>query len=140
MDENILELLYCSFDSKLSQDEQIKLNHALEKSKELQSHKEEMLKIRNSLRSDNPQKFGYLFADRVMKKIKNLEEKSKDELFFDSIISIFRPIAIAATFLLVFLVSYNIISENGNIFNGYQESQEIDIAEAFNPFNELTLE
>ncbi|MCK5033590.1 MAG: hypothetical protein KAS18_08145, partial [Calditrichia bacterium] len=78
--------------------------------------------------------------DKVMQKIKNLEEKSKDELFFDSIISIFRPIAIAATFLLVFLVSYNLINENGNLFNNTQQSVDITLAEAFDPFTELTTE
>ncbi len=140
MDEEILELLYRSFDSYLNPDEQKTLEYALENSKELKSHKAEMLKMRNSLRLNNPQKFGYLFADKVMQKIKNLEEKSKDELFFDSIISIFRPIAIAATFLLVFLVSYNIISENGNLFNGTQQSVDITLAEAFDPFTELTTE
>ena len=140
MDEKILQLLYRSFDSNLNQDEQKTLEYALANSKELNTHKEEMLKMRNSLRSDNPQKFGYLFADKVMQKIKNLEEKSKDELFFDSIISIFRPIAIAATFLLVFLVSYNIISENGNLFNNTQQSVDITLAEAFDPFTELTTE
>ena len=140
MDEKILELLYRSFDSNLNPDEQKILEYALANSKELKSRKEEMLKMRNSLRSDNLQKFGYLFADKVMQKIINLEEKSKDELFFDSIISIFKPIAIAATFLLVFLVSYNIISENGNLFNGNQQSIDITLAEAFDPFNELTTE
>ena len=95
MDEKILELLYRSFDSVLSQNEQNKLDQALDKSKELISHKEKMLKMRNSLKSDPQKKFGYMFADEIMGKIKKLEEKSKDELFFDSIISVFRPIAIA---------------------------------------------
>ncbi len=140
MDEKILELLYRSFDSKLSRDEQNKLRQALEKSEELKSHKEELLKMRNSLKSDKPQGFGYLFADKIIQKIKNLEEKSKDELFFDSIISVFRPMAIAATFLLVFLVSYNVIIENGNLFNSSQQSMDITLAEAFDPFNELTTE
>jgi acetylglutamate kinase len=140
MDEKNLELLYRSFDSELNQSEQKKLDKALENSKELKSHKEEMLKMRNSLKSENPQNFGYMFADKVMGKINKLDEKSIDEQYFDSIISIFRPIAIAATFLLVFLVSYNVISENGNIFNGSQQSQDITLAEAFDPFNELIME
>ena len=140
MDEKILELLYRSFDSELSQDEQNKLKQALEKSEELKSHKEEMLKMRKSLKPNNPHGFGYMFADKVMQKIKNLEEKSTDELFFDSIISVFRPIAIAATFLLILLISYNVISKNGNLFNGTQQSQDITLAEAFDPFNELTVE
>ena len=131
MDEKILELLYRSFDSELSQDEQNKLRQALEKSEELKSYREEMLKMRKSLKPNNPQGFGYMFADKVMLKIKNLEEKSTDELFFDSIISVFRPIAIAATFLLIFLISYNVISEKGNLFNGTQQSQDITLAEAF---------
>ena len=140
MDEKTLELLYRSFDSNLNPDEQKILEYALENSKELKSHKEELLKMRNSLKSDKPQGFGYLFADKIMQKINNLEEKSKDELFFDSIISVFRPMAIAATFLLVFLVSYNVIIENGNLFNGSQQSMDITLAEAFDPFNELTTE
>lgn len=140
MDEKILELLYRSFDSNLNPNEQKILEKALEKSEELKAHKKEMLKMRSSLKSDNPQKFGYMFADKVMQKINNLEEKSTDELFFDSIISVFKPIAIAATFLLVFLVSYNVFSENGNLFNGSQELQNITLAEVFDPFNEFTTE
>ena len=140
MDEKILDLLYRSFDSELTQDEQNKLDQSLAKSKELESHKKEMLKMRNSLKRKSPQGFGYMFADKVMEKISHLENKSSDELFFDSIISVFRPIAIAATFIAIFLVSYNVISENGNLFNGTQQSQDITLAEAFDPFNEITTE
>ncbi len=57
MDEKILELLYRSFDSELSRDEQNKLRQALEKSEELKSHKEEMLKMRKSLKTYNPKGF-----------------------------------------------------------------------------------
>jgi hypothetical protein len=140
MDEKILELLYNSLDCNLNPDQQKTLDEALENSFELRSRKEEMLKIRNSLKSENSQKFGYMFAEKVMKEIKNLDEKSNDELFFDSIISVFKPLAFAATFLMIFLVSYNIISENGYLFNSKQESIEITLVEAFDPFNELSME
>jgi hypothetical protein len=74
-----------------------------------------------------------------MQKIKTLEQKSTDELFFESILSVFKPIAFAATFLLVFWISYNFIND-GNLFNASQNSADITLAEAFDPFNELTTE
>ena len=136
MDKKILELLYRSFDSDLKHDEQKMLNKALEKSEDLKSQKEEILKMRASLKKNKSQSFGYMFADKVMQKIHKIEEESEEQLFFDSIISIFRPLAIAATFLLVFLLSYQMISENGNLINDSQ----ITLAEVFDPFNEYTTE
>ena len=140
MDEKILELLYRSFDSDLKPDEQKKLDKALKNSKELLSYKEEILKMRTSLKQTETQSFGYMFADKVMHQINKLEDKSKDEQFFDSIISVFRPLAIAAAFLLVFLVSYNMITENGNLFYDSREIQDITLAEVFDPFNEFSME
>jgi hypothetical protein len=140
MDDKILGLLYRSFDSKLNPDEQDILEQALQSSKELKSQKEEMIKLRNSLKPNNSQGFGTMFADKVMQKIRNLEVKSNEELFFDSIISVFRPLAIAATVILVFLISYDIVSKNGKLLNSVQNSQDITLAEAFDPFNELTTE
>jgi len=140
MDEKFLELLYRSFDSELKPDEQEKLEKALNNSEELKSQKEEILKMRASLKQNESQSFGYMFADKVMNKISKAEKKSTDELFFDSIIYVFRPMAIAATFLLVFLVSYNMLSDNGNLFNESQEIQDITLAEVFDPFNEFSME
>lgn len=140
MDEKILELLYRSFDRNLKPDEREKLDAALENSEELQTHKEEILKMRASLKQNRTESFGYMFADKVMKKIKRIEEKSKDELFFDSIISIFRPLVIAATFLLVFLISYSVISDNSGLFNDSQDVHDITLAEVFDPFNEFSVE
>jgi hypothetical protein len=140
MDDKILELLYRSFDSELNLDEQKILERGLQNSEELKSQKEEMIKLRDSLKQNNPQGFGTMFADKVMRKIRNLEVKSNEELFFDSIISVFRPLAIAATFILVILISYDIVSENGKLLNSVQNSQDITLAEAFDPFNELTTE
>jgi len=140
MDEKILELLYRSFDSDLKPDEQEKLDEALENSEDLQSQKEEILKMRASLKQSESQNFGYMFAEKIMKKIKETEKKSTDKLFFDSIISVFRPLAIAATFLLVFLVSYNMLSDNGNLFNDSEEIQDLTLAEVFDPFNEFSVE
>ena len=138
MDEKILELLYRSFDSDLKPDEQKQLKDVLENSEELQLQEDEILKMRSSIKQTESQSFGYMFADKVMQQIKGIEEKSTDEQFFDSIISVFRPIAIAATFLLVFLVSYNVISGNENLFNGSQEIQDVALAEIFDPFNEFS--
>lgn len=140
MDEKILEILYRSFDSEINQDEQKQLKDALENSDELQNLKEDILKMRASLKQKDPKSFGYMFADKVMQRINVIEDKSTDELFFDSIISVFKPLAIAATFLLIFMFSYNIINESGSLFKGYQKSQDITLAEAFDPFTELSTE
>jgi hypothetical protein len=139
MDDKMLELLYRSLDIKLNQNEQNILDTALTNSDELRAHKEAILKMRSSLKNDAPQKFGHLFADRVMQKIEKLEQKSSDEIFFESIFSVFKPIVFAATFLLVFWVSYKYIND-GNLFDSAQNSSDITLAEAFDPFNELTTE
>ena len=136
----IMELLYRSLDSDLKPGEQKELDNELKNSEELQSYKEELIKMRTSLKQTETQNFGYMFADKVMQKINKLEDNSKDEQFFDSIISVFRPLAIAAAFLLVFLISYNMITENGNLFYDSQEIQDITLAEVFDPFNEFTTE
>jgi len=140
MDENILELLYRSFDSDLNPDERKNLDDALKKSEELRLQKKEIEKIRTSLNQSEPQNFGYMFADKIMQKINGTEERSEEKRFFDSITSVFRPLAIAATVFLVFLVSYNLISENGNMFNDSQEIQNVTLAEVFDPFNDFSME
>lgn len=140
MNDKILELLYRSFDGELTASEQKLLEQALHNSKELESHKEEILKMRESLKQQSSPGFGYMFADRVMQKIKNHEKKSADEIFYDTIISIFKPLAFATTFLLMFWISYSVISDNGNLFNSEQQNQDLTVAEAFDPYSDLTAE
>ena len=140
MNEKILEILYRSFDEKLIQNEQNLLDKALQESEELRAQKEQIEKMRTALKDNKSNGFGYLFADKVMRQIKKLEEPGESQQFFEALYSAFRPFAIAATLLVIFLVSYSVITDNMNLFNDSSQSTEITLAEAFDPFNELTTE
>jgi DNA repair protein RadC len=140
MNEKILEILYRSFDEKLNHLEQNILDKALQASEELRVQKEQIERMRSSLKDKKENGFSYMFADKVMRHIKNQEEPADTQQFVEALYSTFRPFAIAATLLIIFLVSYNIIIDDTDLFSSSSQSTQITLAEAFDPFNELTTE
>lgn len=114
MNKKILKLLYRSFDTKLSEKDQRRLDDALEKSEDLRLEKEGALTQRQALIESGAQSFKPFFAERVMGQIESLGQKKKNgfELFYETYKSMFRKLAIASAVLLLILVSYNLVESD----------------------------
>ena len=112
-DEEILELLYRSFDDELSEKEQALLEKALKDSEELRRERTEIQEQRQALSESAVQSFKPYFAERVMQRIDALSEKNGLEKFYETLKAMFRRFAIAGAVILIALVIYNLrIGEN----------------------------
>jgi polyphosphate kinase len=108
--KRILKLLYRSFDDNLTEKEQKQLTEALEKSEKLRQIKEEISALRQEISNSAAQSFKPFFAERVMSRINSLaKEEYAPEVFYKSLRSVFRPLAIACTLIMIVLLSYNLV-------------------------------
>ena len=138
MNSKILELLFHSLDGELTREEQQKLDQALAKSKELREEKERITQMRKVISNSRSQGFHPFFAEKVMRGIR--EAKNAQETFWDSLVYVFRPVAFAATILLITLISFNLIkSGNISVASAFAES-EITLEQALDPTLSLVME
>ena len=141
MNDKNLKLLYRYFDEKLTPAEQKQLEEALQHSKELQKEKNRLSSLRKLVATNSQQTFKPFFADRVMRRISQSSEKeNRQEMFFDSLLSIFRPIAIGATVVLILIMSYNIIKTDQVSLAGALATPEVTLEEAIDPTLLIALE
>jgi anti-sigma factor RsiW len=109
MNEKMLELLYRSFDDRLTEEERTCLEEALSTSEELRAEKERVTGMRKSISSSAAASFEPFFAERVMNRIRGMEKADTDEdLFFESLYRMFRPLALAASVVVFTLISLNL--------------------------------
>ncbi len=109
MNEKDLELLYRSFDDRLTREEREPLDRALASSEELRAEKERITAVRNSIASSSAASFEPFFAERVMKRIRCLGRTDNGaDLFFASLYRMFRPLALAAAVAVIILISLNL--------------------------------
>jgi hypothetical protein len=120
----MLNLLYRSFDEPLTDTERLQLNEALEASNELRAMQKELEGIRSALSSMQVKSFKPLLAERVWQRIQTGTEQGKtEELFWESLMFVFRRIAVAAIVALLIILSYNLINYQA------QPSEEITFEE-----------
>jgi hypothetical protein len=114
MNNNILKLLYRSFDMDLSDKDRKRLDEALQGSDELRSERDWALARRQALAKSRTQSFAPFFAERVMGKIEALGQTKTNgfELFYETFKAMFQRLAIASAVVLLFLVSYNLIKND----------------------------
>ncbi|MDZ7261789.1 MAG: hypothetical protein ONB05_06765 [candidate division KSB1 bacterium] len=134
MNKKILDLLYRSFDSKLTKEEQQKLEKALAQSKELQEERARITKMRDVLSSSPAPAFKPFFVERVMRRIWLLAEKEKrQEIFFESLLYLFRRVALAGLLVLLALLSFNWIKSEQVSLSSALALPEITMEEIFVP-------
>jgi hypothetical protein len=133
MNQKILKLLYRSFEIQLTAREQQQLEVALRDSEQLRKEKERISSLRKSISASTINSFKPFFADRVMQGIRGQQEENKQQVFFESLIYFFRPIAIAAVLLVIMLTSYTIFSDNPLSGENGLAVSEISIEDAFDP-------
>ena len=140
MDEKIKTLLYRSFDTELSPEEEEQLSLALRQSEELRIEKERIAALRDNIISGKSQSFEPFFADRVMGKLYDIENKKEAEFFFEWLFALFRPVAIAATILIIIAIGYNIGSSGQISLEGALAVPEVTLDEVYDPTLTLAME
>ncbi len=119
MEDKIVELLIRSFDKTLSASEQEQLDISLIESAELQTEREQLLKVRELLGQQN-YSFSAGFFTKVMAKVRKPD-------FVHVLIPLYRRIAFAGTAAILLLLALNY---------HLQESLSLDILLGLQPINE----
>ncbi len=109
MDKKILKLLYRSFDEGLDEKGRKQLEEALHKSDELQQEKRRILLQRQAAADSRQSAFKPFFAERVMGRIESLGKKKNGlEIFYETLLAMFRRLAFVGGVILLFLLIYNL--------------------------------
>ena len=140
MDKIIKQLLYESFDRELNEREKNILNFALIDSEELQREKESIILMRNKLNNQAESGFSGSFINKVMSEVQRLSKQKDNYEFFENVYTLFRPVVIAATLLIIALISLNFIkSENISIEDAIAVP-DVTISDAYDPITDFSLE
>ena len=136
-----LELLYRSFDDSLTPEEQRQLIDALSNSKALRDEKNRIVTMRKAVSGSAARSFKPFFAERVMQRIENIRQKqTKKDPFFESLLAVFRPVAMGAAILMIILLTYNMIKSDRLSLAGAFAEPEVTLEEAFDPTTMLVME
>jgi hypothetical protein len=133
MDKRLKEILYRSFDSELTAEEKRLLEEALAQSEELRQEKEMITSLRRDIKRSKSTSFNRHFVDRVMEKIHSTEKKDESEQLFDSLYVFFRPIAVAATVLIIAIAGYNISTTGNFSLEGALGVPEVSVDDVYDP-------
>jgi len=98
-----LDLLYRSFDARLSEAEQQRLEDALKADPELRDERQRVLEVRRLLQEHAPQRFSPFFAARVLHRIREQRRQSED--FLGALQWAFRRLAVAGVLALLLLIA-----------------------------------
>ncbi|MCJ7509069.1 MAG: hypothetical protein MUO85_10155 [candidate division Zixibacteria bacterium] len=125
MNKKILKLLYRSFDSQLTKQEQRQLDEALANSQTLREERERILSLRNDISSLAAGSFKPFFAERVMRRINRLDNMEQNLYpFFESLWYLFRRVVIAGAAVAIILVSHNLwVSHDITLASAFGASQ-----------------
>jgi anti-sigma factor RsiW len=127
-------LLWKSFDSPLTVEEQRQLQEELEQSEELRALHREATMLRNALQGTEPASFAEGFSDRVMLR---LREESKEQAGWESfsitLPQSFRRVAFAGVAALFLLVVYNIAEGNSLAVERLLGKQNVALERAYDP-------
>ncbi len=109
MNKKISRLLYRSFEGRLKEKEQARLEKALERSPELRAERDQIHRQRKMLSGGAIGSFAPGFADRVMGRLDASAAGSNGwELFYATLLTLFRRFAIAGAVAMLLLLTYNL--------------------------------
>jgi anti-sigma factor RsiW len=111
MKDELLDLLYRSFDSDLTAEEQSRLEEGLAASAELRAEKQRLESMRSAITSGAAESFRPFFAERVMQRLEGeLKPENGIQELFDSLAHTFRRIAVVGAAAAVVLIALNLSS------------------------------
>lgn len=140
MKKNKLELLlYKSFDAELTKEESELLQRELQNSTEFRRKFNEISKLRRAVSNSAETSFNPYFEQRVLSRINNAQKQNRYiGAFADSLSFSFRKVALAASFILIALISYNLLSGNSysieSILGTYKTPIEYTFDTTYNLF------
>ena len=94
--------------------------------------------MRLAITENGVRQFRPYFVERVMAGINSI--KTKEEILFESILSVFRPVAVTAIMLLIVLLTYNFNTNETISVNAALNAPAVSIEDAFDPFTALSME
>jgi hypothetical protein len=114
------------------------LDRALKLDESLRLEKEKISEMRKALAESGVREFPSYFIERVMSRINSWQ--TKEEIWYESIMGVFRPIAVTAIMLLIILLTYNFNANKKISFNSAMNTPSVTVEDAFDPFTFLSLE
>lgn len=138
MNHKILELLYRSFDAMLSKEEETLLSQALSSSAELREEKKIIEATRRVVSEEAERSFKPFFSARVMWRI-NTESLTQDD-FFDSLVWIFRRIALAGGLAVFLLFANSLLSERHLSLDSLMGMPQITLEDSYELDNPIVEE
>jgi hypothetical protein len=125
MNKKTLKLLYRSFDSQLTKQDQQQLDEALTNSQALREEMKRIVSLRNDISSNIADSFKPFFAERVTQRISALDNTEQSSyVFFESLWYLFRRVAIAGTVIVLILISHNLwVSRDITLVSAFGISQ-----------------
>jgi hypothetical protein len=133
METKIHDLLLRSFDTELTKAERRRLDEALQNSAQLRLEKERIRLLREAITDQTPRSFSPFFAERVMSRIRRENASSIEVVYGDVLVSAFRPVAVVAFLLILALLSFNALRNDGAVMAGVLHGSGVGIEEAFSP-------
>ena len=131
MNKKIRSLLYRSFDKNLSSRERQVLDNALSRSEDLRGEKESILQLRQAIKKEKVSGFQPFFSERVLNRIQATLQAKGEDSFFNSLLVVFRPLAIAAIILIIIISAYNITSSGQVSLEGALAVPEVTLNDAY---------
>ncbi len=135
-----LRLLYKSFDSKLSSEENKKLERELQQNRNYALEKEELLKLRELISTAGDNSLKPFFEERTISKLRELESPNGFGQFLYFQYTMFKRIAFTAIFLVLLLVSYNFIQQGTISFESAFGISSYNLEDVNDPTILLTME
>ena len=134
--EKIKELLMRSFDETLSEQDQRKLDEALNSSAELRREKEKISAMREMLTAGRDVKFNPMFAERVMNRLPDALRPVQEPDLFSALFHMFKRVVFAGAIAVVILASVQLVvglHDRNNIQNPQISNMSLDdvLATAF---------
>ena len=141
MNKKIIKLLYKSFDAPLSEKEKEILVKALKESEDLRREKEKIITMREKLAAAPAVSFRPFFAERVLNRIKAQKNSLSERVsIFDSLVTAFKPVAIAAMILLISIMFYNLKTTENYTLAGALGKEPVSLEQVVDPVYVLELE
>jgi len=123
----IMNLLYRSFDERLSPGDQRLLDEALEKDPQLKAEKESLKRLRSRMAASAATAFPPLFADRILQRLGEEPEES----FMEDLLWSFRKVIWIGAASIILLLVNNYLNSGDLSVNSLLAMPQLSIEEAF---------
>src|SRR5258706_13221655 len=125
MNEVNENLFLQSLDGKISEEQKMKLEEAMNNDRDLKKSADQFVNLRTKLLRNDAESFGPFFAERIINRIRSLKKEIDYQIFF-----FFRKYQLAAIGVVVALVVLNIVlSDQLTVKSvlGFEDEQVDDI-------------